>query len=59
ACIILAISDRAKGWFYGLLMIWLSVITISTVLVHQHHILDVVAGLALTILLRRFHRDGP
>ena len=55
-CILLAISDRAKGWFYGLLMVWLIAIMASTLLVHQHHLLDIIAGLGLTVMLRKYYR---
>lgn len=58
ACIILSISIRAKGWVYGLLMIWLLAIMSSTLLIHQHHVLDVVAGLALAIILRNYYRGA-
>jgi membrane-associated phospholipid phosphatase len=38
------------AWSYRL---WLLVMSASTVLVHQHHIFDVVSGLTLALLMRR------
>ena len=40
------------------LLAWLVVIVASTVLVHQHHLLDVVSALAVVVVLRRSFRDG-
>jgi hypothetical protein len=59
ACIILAVSSKLKTWASGLLMIWLIAILASTLLIHQHHLLDVAAGLALTIILRNLYRSEP
>jgi membrane-associated phospholipid phosphatase len=42
-------SERYRLLWYG----WLIVICASTMLVHQHHLIDVVAGLALVFLLRQ------
>lgn len=51
--IILALSGASKPkvnklFWYG----WLLVICASTLLVHQHHLLDVIAGLAMAFVLR-------
>jgi len=54
--IILACADIARGFARGLLYIWLAIVVMSTVLVHQHHILDVVAGIVLVFIIRRSHR---
>ncbi|HXH72415.1 MAG TPA: phosphatase PAP2 family protein [Mariprofundaceae bacterium] len=59
SCIMLAIAERSRGWISGLLMLWLAAIIGSTLLVHQHHVLDVASGLALTIILRAYYRGGP
>ena len=40
------------------LLAWLAVIVASTVLVHQHHLLDVGAALAIVLVLRRSFTDG-
>lgn len=42
-------GGRFRPFWYG----WLVVICASTLLVHQHHLLDVVAALALVYLLRK------
>jgi len=42
-------GERLKWFWYG----WLTLICASTLLVHQHHLLDVVAALALVYLLRK------
>jgi hypothetical protein len=52
--ILLALANASAGeqnkiLWYG----WLMVICASTLLVHQHHLIDVVAGLALAFALRR------
>ncbi len=55
ALILLAIA-KASGnvlprlFSYG----WLIVICASTMLVHQHHLTDVIAGISLAFLLRKF-----
>lgn len=52
AAIVFAVMARAgfgqRLFFAG----WLALIAVSTLLVHQHHLLDVVAGLALASLMR-------
>ena len=55
-CIALAIADHLSNWAYGFIIMWLMVIILSTLLVHQHHILDVVSGFMLAVLLRHFVR---
>ena len=45
----LARGQRRLRWFvYG----WLALICLSTLLVHQHHLLDIAAGLLLALLLQ-------
>jgi membrane-associated phospholipid phosphatase len=52
ALILLAMAGTTKKTSYKLfLYCWLLVICASTLLVHQHHLIDVVAGLALAFLL--------
>lgn len=48
----LAVIVRASTPVRTLLSVWLVLIVLSTVLVHQHHLLDVVAGVALALLMR-------
>lgn len=38
-------------WQKSLWWVWLVLISVSTLLVHQHHVVDVVSGLGLAILL--------
>jgi membrane-associated phospholipid phosphatase len=42
-----------------LLFVWVVLIVASTVLVHQHHLIDALTGLAVTMLLRRYIRPEP
>lgn len=43
-----AIADQTKSKiFHGILLIWILLICCSVVLVHQHHIFDVITGLFL------------
>lgn len=42
-------ASRPLAWIYRL---WLALISASTVLVHQHHLLDVASGMALAVLVR-------
>jgi len=54
ALILLALAGATAGERYRLLWYgWLMVICVSTLLVHQHHLIDVVAGLVLVFLLRQ------
>jgi membrane-associated phospholipid phosphatase len=55
ALLLLAIADESSSeksrlFWYS----WLIVICAATMLVHQHHLIDVIAGLALAFLLRKF-----
>ena len=51
--IALACADFARPAMRVALLAWLAVIVASTVLVHQHHLIDVIAALAIVFLLRR------
>ncbi len=46
-------SPRAPGPVKAALWLWASLIAASTVLIHQHHILDVVTGWLLAVLCVR------
>jgi membrane-associated phospholipid phosphatase len=50
--IIFAIIIRLRVVFRHLLFAWLILIVSSTILVHQHHLLDVASGIVLAILMR-------
>jgi len=51
--IALACADFARPSVRVALWAWLAVIVASTVLVHQHHVIDLVAALGLAAWLRR------
>lgn len=53
AAIALACADFARPAMRIALLAWLCVIVASTVLVHQHHLIDVIAALAIVFVLRR------
>ncbi|MFM2057486.1 MAG: hypothetical protein RLY71_1871 [Pseudomonadota bacterium] len=52
AAIVLACAEVAPPAWRRALQGWLALIALSTVLVHQHHLLDVVAALLLVAVLR-------
>lgn len=56
SAILLACADVARPPVRALLQAWLAIIAASTVLVHQHHALDVVAAIPLVLILRRCFR---
>ncbi|HEY6140294.1 MAG TPA: Ser/Thr and Tyr protein phosphatase [Thermoanaerobaculia bacterium] len=58
AAIALACADVVRPAARVALLAWLAVIVASTVLVHQHHLLDVGAALAIVLVLRRSFNDG-
>lgn len=54
ALIVLALSDVATTGLRSLYLIWLGLITVSVVLVHQHHLADIAGSYALVWICRRF-----
>jgi hypothetical protein len=54
--IALACADAASPAMRWLLFAWLGVITLSTLLVHQHHLLDVAAAFLLVYSLRKMYK---
>jgi len=56
SAIILACADIARPPVRIFLYVWLAIVVISTVLVHQHHILDVAAATPLVFILRLLYR---
>lgn len=59
ALILLLLADTSQIAMVKLFWwIWLILICVSTVLVHQHHILDVIAALALASFCRFWIREG-
>jgi len=53
AAIALACADAVRPAARVALLAWLAVIVASTILVHQHHLIDVAAALAIVVVLRR------
>lgn len=53
SAIVLACAGFARPAARAGLLLWLVVIVASTVFVHQHHLLDVAAALAIVYFLRR------
>lgn len=52
ALFLLALIHAAPStWQKSLWWVWLALISASTVLVHQHHLVDVISGLGLAFLL--------
>ena len=49
--IALSIMRKSAAYSRGIILLWLMLIVSSTVLVHQHHLADVVTGLLLTALV--------
>lgn len=53
ALILLACGERARPALRVFYLLWFAVLAASTVLVHQHHLVDVAAGYALAFIVRR------
>jgi membrane-associated phospholipid phosphatase len=54
AAVVLLASAEATTRFVGhALRAWLALICVSTLFVHQHHLVDIAAGLLLALLARR------
>jgi len=57
ACSILLIAtifnNTSSRWIWGGLILWASLICASVLLVHQHHVLDVISGLLLGLMIYR------
>ncbi|EFE09317.1 phosphatase PAP2 family protein [Citrobacter youngae] len=52
--VVLAITRRPRGWISPVLYLWFIAIGLSTLLIHQHHLLDVVTGFLLSLLVFYF-----
>jgi membrane-associated phospholipid phosphatase len=48
-CCVSAFARHAAGFARGLLWMWAGAIALSTLLTHQHHVIDVVLGWALGV----------
>jgi membrane-associated phospholipid phosphatase len=53
ALILFGCAERAPAALRWLYRSWFALMSASTVLVHQHHLIDVAGGLALALLVRR------
>jgi membrane-associated phospholipid phosphatase len=57
--IVLMLAENSVSlWRRGAWFFWLGMIAVSTVLVHQHHVLDVVSGLAMAFCLHRWFKPS-
>ena len=54
--IVLACAQTSRTSCKVALFIWLAAIGVSTLLVHQHHLLDVVSAFLLVYFLRKYVR---
>lgn len=54
--IVLACAQASRVPYKAALFLWLAAISLSTLLVHQHHILDVVSAFLLVYFLRKYVR---
>lgn len=50
-----SLTSTRLAWGYRF---WLVLLSVSTVLVHQHHIIDVVSGFVLALIMRRLFPIG-
>jgi membrane-associated phospholipid phosphatase len=55
---VLALWRHAAGWGRAAYIAWLGLICVSVVLVHQHHVADVLTGLMLAALCARLVPHG-
>lgn len=53
ALILLACAARTSSGLAWIYRFWLLLLAASTLLVHQHHLVDVVSGLAIALIMRR------
>jgi membrane-associated phospholipid phosphatase len=53
ALVLLGSAEALPRWPATLLYAWLAAMIASTILVHQHHLLDAAAGLAIALAVRR------
>jgi hypothetical protein len=53
SAIVLACADTTRSLGRAQLYVWLAILVGSTLLVHQHHILDAVSAILLVLVLRR------
>lgn len=57
--IILAILENMRSFVSKSIFLgWLILLCLSTLLVHQHHLLDVITGLFIAVLIRKYYGKG-
>ena len=56
--ILLGCAEQAPLSLARVYLFWLLIMSASTILVHQHHIFDVISGLVLALLMRRIFPLG-
>jgi hypothetical protein len=44
-------TSHARGWLRWVLHVWFALVTMSVLLVYQHHVIDLIGGAALTVLV--------
>mgnify|MGYP001297010579 CR=1 FL=1 len=50
-----AMFDQTKNkWFHGFLVLWVTLICCSVVLVHQHHLFDILTGIVLSFFVIKY-----
>jgi len=58
AIIVFALLEGTKKNHTKILFIlWLTVLCLSTLLVHQHHLLDVISGLLIAVIFYKFYKN--
>ncbi len=50
--ILMSLRDMSNGYEKYLYMLWLILIVLSTIFVHQHHLADIIGGLAVVWICR-------
>ena len=56
--VMIMLLPGASAWLRLTLQIWWVLLCLSVVLVHQHHLLDIIGGLVLAGLLWRLHSEA-
>lgn len=52
--VVIAVLDQVKGLLKFIYLAWLGALYLSVLLVHQHHLMDILGGLVLTYLCTRW-----
>jgi membrane-associated phospholipid phosphatase len=57
--IVVALAERGSGRLRAALALWLVLIIASTVFAHQHHLIDIVGGVVLSVVARLAANTWP